>query len=55
MRHITGQNLEATLASEDRESILREELDTLRSQVDELTEEVICFARILFAGDNMFV
>ena len=40
IRHITGQNLEATLASEDRESILREELEALRSKVDELSEEV---------------
>ena len=40
MRHITGQNLEATLASEDRESILREELELLRTKVDNLTEEV---------------
>lgn len=40
VRHITSQNLEASLASEDRESVLREEMETLRSKVDELTEEV---------------
>lgn len=40
VRHITGQNLEATLASDDRETILREELESLRTKVDELTDEV---------------
>lgn len=43
MRHITSQNLEASLASEDRESVLREEMNMLRSRVDELTEEVSVF------------
>ena len=40
VRHITGQNLEATVASEGRDADLREELEILRSRLDELTEEV---------------
>lgn len=40
VRHITGQNLEATLPSEDREYILREELNSLRSKAEDLAEEV---------------
>jgi hypothetical protein len=40
IRHITGQNLEATLGSDDREALLQEELESLRCKVDELSEEV---------------
>ena len=48
VRHITGQNLEASLASDDHENILREELESLRHKIDELTGEVSTL-RALFA------
>lgn len=47
VRHITGQNLQANLGSEDRETILQEELESARTKADKLGEEVIMSLRLL--------
>jgi diaphanous 1 len=40
VEHITGQELEVKAAGETSDKVVEEELESLRNQVEELSEEV---------------
>lgn len=54
VQHVTGEILEARAPLEGHESILSEEMESLRASVDTLSQEVMCytFPRTIFADTN---
>jgi len=53
VEYVTGQSIDLKVSSQDRDGVIEEELEVLRSKVDELTDEVGSYSLSAVPGTDV--